>query len=313
MKQQIHFCQSFDGVRIAYATSGSGTPLVRAANWLTHLELEWKSPIWSHWFEQLSRSYRLVRYDIRGSGLSARRVGEMSLDAWVRDLEAVVDTLKLDRFDLLGLCQGGAIAVAYAAQHPDRVNRLVVYDSYLHGAFADGVSARRKREAEALSEMISIGWGRHNSAFRQVFAELLMPEASKDEQRWISELQRQTVSPETAVRLWRAFHQIDIRNLAQRVKIPTLVFHVMGDAMVPFAEGQRLASLIPAARFVPLDGKNHILREDEPAWSHFMTELHSFLGTSEAVAKEQAVQTAFADLTTREREILGLIAQGLSN
>src|ERR1700759_834975 len=118
-RQKLRFCTSSDGVRIAYATSGTGPPLVKAANWLSHLEYEWQSPIWRHWIEGLSRRHTYVRYDTRGCGLSDREPPEVSFEAWVRDLEAVVDALKLERFPLLGLSQGGAIAVAYAVRHPE--------------------------------------------------------------------------------------------------------------------------------------------------------------------------------------------------
>jgi pimeloyl-ACP methyl ester carboxylesterase/DNA-binding CsgD family transcriptional regulator len=277
VEQRIRFCRSSDGVRIAYATSGTGPPLVHAANWLTHLDLDWQSPIRSHWFEALSQEHTLVRYDMRGSGLSDRIVDDLSLDAWVRDLETVVDDLKLDQFPLLGLCHGGAVAIAYAARHPDRVSHLILYDSYVQGVLTQPAHALSRRQAEALTEMIKVGWGRKEAAFRKVFVDLLMPEASKEEQDWLSELQRQTVSPETAARLWIEFNRIDISNLVSQVQVPTLVFHIRGDGIVPFEDGRRLASLIPDARFVPLDGNNHILLEHEPAWQKFVAALRSFL------------------------------------
>lgn len=311
MTQEIRFCESFDGTRIAYATAGTGPPLVRVANWLTHLELDWEGPIWSHWFEELSRGRRLVRYDLRGSGLSDRSVDDLSLDAWVRDLEAVVDDLGLERFPLLGLCQGGAIALAYAARNPKRVSRLVLYGAYLQGALADGASPQQECEAETLAGMIEVGWGRDIAAYRQVFADLLMPGASLEEQRWLAELQRRTASPEAAARLWRAFHTIDVHDLAPQVCAPTLVFHVRRDGMVPFEEGRQIASMIPDARFVHLEGENHILLPDEPAWERFSTELHRFLAEDECPPASPG--NAFPELTPREREVLDLIAQGMSN
>lgn len=310
MNQQIRFCTSFDGTQIAYATAGSGPPLVRVANWLTHLELDWKGPIWSHWFEELSRNHTLVRYDLRGCGLSDRSVDDLSLDAWVRDLEAVVNDLGLDRFSLLGLCQGGDIAVAYAERHPDRVRRLALYDTYLHGALVEGGALLERAQAKVLTQMIRVGWGQQNAAFRKVFAELLMPGASEEQQRWLAELQRQSASPETAACLWRAFHEIDIRDLAPQVQTSTLVFHVKNDAMVPFEEGRRLASLIPDARFVPLEGENHILLPDEPAWEQFVSEFQDFISEEEQPFLQE---NGFSELTPREREVLDLMAQGISN
>lgn len=325
MKQQIRFCHAPDGVRIAYATTGTGPPLVRVTNWLTHLNLDWESPVWHHWFKALSQGHQLVRYDARGTGLSDRLVDTLSLDAWVQDLAAVVDALQLDRFPLLGLCQGGAIAIAYAARYPQRVTRLVLYDSYVRGAFvqhaqhpehnraAEDTSPEKAREAEALAEMIQVGWGQEAAAFRQVFTNLLIPGATTEQQRWFAELQRRTVSARTAARLWRLFHSLDVRQLAPQVTVPTLVLHVRGDRMVPFEQGLELASLIPHARFVPLEGKNHILRPDEPAWTHFLSEVQDFLGTPASASSGDELLADFAALTPREREVLDLLARGLAN
>ena len=309
--QQIRFCTSFDGTRIAYATTGTGPPLVRVGNWLTHVELDWGSPIWSHWFEELTRRHRLIRYDLRGSGLSERAVEDLSLDAWVRDLEAVVRDLGIERFSLLGLCQGGSIAVAYAARHPERVDRLVLYGSYPNGALTPGATFFERMEAETLAKMIRVGWGRNNAAFRRVFAHLLMPESSPEQQEWLAELERQSATTREAARLWRAFHQIDIRPLAPLVKAPTLAFHVKEDGIAPFQGGCHLASLIPDAHFVPLAGENHILLPDEPAWAQFISRLQSFLAPNEGQPSLQ--EEGFGELTRREREVLELISQGLSN
>lgn len=312
MKQKIRFCTSFDGTCIAYATMGTGPPLVRTANWLTHLEFDGSGPIWSHWFEELSRQHQFVRYDCRGTGLSDRHVDDLSLDAWVKDLEAVVDDLSLERFPLLGLCQGGTVALAYAARHPDRVSRLVLYDTYACGNLVEGASPRGRKQAETLAELIRVGWGRHTAAFRQVFVNLLMPEASEEQQRWLATVERQSASTDTAVRLWRAFHTIDVRSLAPRVQVPTLVFHVRNDAMVPFEGGRQLAALIPDARFVPLPGENHILRADEAAWERFVAELRRFLAVEETLQPARD-EEGFCELTPREHEVLDLMARGISN
>jgi len=311
MKQRIRFCTSRDDVRIAFATAGDGAPLVRVNNWFTHLELDWGNPVWRHWSEELTERRMLVRYDPRGSGLSDRDVTDFSLDAMVADLEAVVDALKLRRFPLIGLCQGGATAVAYAARHPERVSRLVLYDSYPYGAFVDAAGEKLARQARAFSQIIEAGWGRKVGAFRELFANLLMPEAAGHQLKWISELQRRSASPAAACQLWNAFNMFDIRTVAPKVTAPTLVFHVRGDAMVPFEAGRRLAAAIPNARFLPLEGRNHILRAEEPAWLTFKKELNEFLDGDEQ-ADDSAAQE-FAALTAREREILDFIARGQTN
>ena len=309
--QRIRFCRSRDGVRIAFATAGEGPPLVRVNNWFTHLELDWDSPVWRHWSEALVERRTLVRYDPRGSGLSDRDVSDFSIDAQVADLEAVVDAIGLRRFPLIGLCQGGVIATAYAARHPERVSRLVLYDSYLHGAFAPDTPEYLTRQAHAFEQVIELGWGRSVGAFREMFANLLMPEAAGHQLKWISELQRRSASPATACSLWNVFNTFDIRAEAPKVTAPTLVFHVRGDAMVPFEAGRRLAAAIPKARFAPLEGRNHILRADEPAWPVFKKELNDFLGADEHA--DESAPDAFSALTAREREVLDCIARGLTN
>jgi pimeloyl-ACP methyl ester carboxylesterase/DNA-binding CsgD family transcriptional regulator len=309
--QRIRFCRSPDGVRIAFATAGEGPPLVRINNWFTHLELDWENPVWRHWSEALVERRTLVRYDPRGSGLSDRDVADLSLDALVCDLEAVVDALGLRRVSLIGLCQGGVIATAYAARRPERVGRLVLYDSYLHGAFAGDTPEYLAKQAKAFAQVIELGWGRKVGAFREMFANLLMPEAAGPQVKWIGELQRRSASPATACSLWNVFNTFDIRAEAPKVTAPTLVFHVRGDAMVPFEAGRRLAAAIPNARFVPLEGRNHILRADEPAWAVFRKELNDFLAADEPA--DESAADAFSALTAREREILDCIARGLPN
>jgi pimeloyl-ACP methyl ester carboxylesterase/DNA-binding CsgD family transcriptional regulator len=313
MEQAIRFCTTADGVRIAYATRGAGPPLVWVTSWLTHLNLDLHSPLWSHWIKALSQHHTLVRYDARGVGLSDRVVDNLSVDAWTLDIEAVVDDLGLTHFPLLGFCQGGAPVMNYAVRHPERVSRIVLYDSYLQGAFAEGSDVRAKQEAEALSEIIAIGWGREVSAFREVFANLLIPNASKEHQRWLGELERKTVSPEMAVRLWRAFHHISVHETAKNVQTPSLVFHISGNGMIPFEQGRQLAALIPDARFVPLEGENHILLEDEPAWFRFLAEVRAFLGVIGSEVEANNPHELFPELTSRELNVFKLMAQGASN
>lgn len=312
-RQQIRFSRARDGVRIAHATSGDGPPLVRCANWLTHLNLDWKSPLWTHWFDALSRSHRLVRYDSRGTGLSDRDPEALELDAWVEDLAAVVDDLGLERFSLLGFCQGGAAALCYAVRHPERVSHLILYNAYAQGAFTNGASPALARQARVLGDMILVGWGQKTAAFRELFASLVVPGGPPELKEWLAELQRRSASPETAVRLWRAFHEIDLRGLAERVRVPTLAFHVRGDQMVPFESGRHLASLVPGARFVPLEGQNHVLLRDEPAWPNFLGELQRFLGLDAGPLETAGARSGLSELSRRERQVLDLVAQGLSN
>jgi len=300
-----------DGIRIAFAETGTGPSLVRVANWFTHLDLDWCSAVWRHWFDALSHRRTLIRYDARGSGLSDRRVDDFSLERWVDDLEAVTDAAGLTRFPLIGLCQGGVVAAAYAARHPHRVSRLILYGTYPFGAYVEGTSERLAQEARAISHLIEIGWGKETGAFREFFANLLMPDADKEALQWIGEMQRRSASARNARQMWDAFHRFDLREIAACIETPTLIFHGRKDAMVPFEAGRHLASLIPYAHFVPLETRNHILLPGEDAWEHFRREFTRFVEPEADVSRYST--TMLDDLTARETEILNGIAHGLSN
>jgi pimeloyl-ACP methyl ester carboxylesterase/DNA-binding winged helix-turn-helix (wHTH) protein len=275
-RQEIRYCTTRDGVRLAYASTGTGTPLVKASNWLTHLDFEWGSPIWRHWYAELSRHHRLVRYDERGNGMSQRDVDDVSFDTWVRDLEAVVDAAGLDRFPLLGISRGGSIAIAYAVKHPERVTHLVLY-----GAFATGLnysgSPRQLEARRALTSLVRLGWGLNNPAFCKTFTYRFIPEATPEHEKWFDELQRVSTSPENAARLMERDDDIDVRPLLPKVKTPTLVIHCDRDQAVPPERGRVLAAAITGAHYVSLPSANHLLLEDEPAWSRFVEELGLFL------------------------------------
>lgn len=318
MEQNIYFCQTTDGVSIAYATVGQGPPLVKAANWLSHLEYDWQSPVWRHWLEGLSRHHQLIRYDERGCGLSDWDIDDFSLDAWVHDLEAVVDAAGVQRFPLLGISQGGPIALTYATRHPEKVTHLILYGTYARGRLHRQPSEDQLREIEMFYELISLGWGKSNPAFRQVFTTMFMPEASIDQMHWFNDLQRESATPENAVRIRKTFSTIDVSDLAPKIAIPTLILHPKNDAVVPFQEGRLLATLIPGSRFVPLESSNHILLADEPAWGHFLEEVGHFLGVPEepvapGAGDAKPKSSGHEELTPRERDVLDLLAQGYRN
>jgi len=277
--QAIRFCTTANGVRIAYATAGRGPALVKTANWLNHLEYDWESPVWRHVFEGLTSKYLLVRYDGRGNGLSDWDVEDISFEAFVRDLENVVDAVGLERFPLLGISQGCAISIAYATRHPERVSHLILY-----GGFALGWNKRAKTEAEreqgaAMLTLMRHGWGQENPTFRQLFTSQFIPGATKEQNDWFNELQQISTSPENAVRNLQACGDIDIRELLPQISIPTLVMHSRDDARIPFDVGRRMAAAIPGARFVSLQSRNHLILEDGLAWPKFLKEVESFLET----------------------------------
>lgn len=307
MGQQIRFCMTADGVRIAYATVGEGPPLVKVSNWLSHLEHDWESPVWRHWITELSRDHTLLRYDERGCGLSDWEVPELSFEAWVRDLETVVDAAGVERFPLLGISQGASIAIAYTVRHPERVSHLVLHGAYARGKLKRSLTPQQRKEAETMAELAELGWGKENPAFRQFFTTQFIPDGTTEQHRWFNELERISVSPENAARFIRIFDQIDVTGLAPQVACPTLVLHPKRDARVPFDEGRQFTSLIPGARFVPLESSNHILLEDEPAWRQWLNEVRAFLPA------RSAGDPLFADLTPRQRDLVELIAQGLDN
>jgi pimeloyl-ACP methyl ester carboxylesterase/DNA-binding CsgD family transcriptional regulator len=309
MDQAIRFCRAPDGVTLAYATHGRGPPLVRAATWLTHLEYDWQSPVWRHWLEGLGQRHTVIRYDERGCGLSDRELGELSLDQGVGDLESVVDAAGVECFALLGVSGGASTSVAYAVRHPERVSHLVLY-----GASARG--RRRRGDPDAVErgdlvlQIIRLAWDDPTPLFRQVFTAMFLPDGTPQQLEWFDGLQRASTSGEIAATLRRARDELDVTGIAEQVRVPTLVLHARHDQAVPFGEGRLLAALIPGARFVPLESRNHILLEHEPAWRLFIDELNDFLGTPEP---ERAPAEALADLSAREREVLELVAAGLSN
>ena len=307
-KQQIRFCTGHDGVRIAYATSGHGPPLIKAANWLSHLEFDVGSPVWSHLLIELSRQHTLIRYDERGCGLSDRDVADLSFDAWLHDLETVVDAAQVERFPLLGLSQGASIAIAYAVRHPQRVSHLILHGGYARGRLKRNPTPQQREEAEVMNRLAEIGWGQQNPAFRQFFTTQYIPGGTAEQHHWFNELERVSTSAANAARFMREFNDIDVVDLLSRVSCPTLVLHSSRDVRVPFDEGRLIAGRIPEARFVPLESENHLLLESEPAWQRWVDEVRAFLPMAVAVN-----DPAFSTLTARERDLLELIAQGRDN
>lgn len=276
-RQHIAFCRAADDVRLAYAVAGDGPPLVRAANWMTHLGYDVESPVWKHWVRDLSAKYRFIRYDERGCGLSDWEATEFTFQDWVADLESVVEALGLERFPLLGVSQGGAVAVAYAARHPERVSHLVLCGAYARGRAVRAAGDDEKRAAALDLELARVGWGRDDPAFRQVFAAQFLPDGTRADWAAFDQLQRRTTSPENAVRFLEEFGRIDVRDLAREVSCPTLIMHSRDDHRVPMRFGEELASLIADSRLVALESNNHLLTATEPAWQVFRAELDAFL------------------------------------
>lgn len=275
-RQEVHFCRSRDGTTIAYARSGGGPVLVRAGHWLTHVQHDWHSPVWRPILDEIGRRFTLLRYDQRGNGLSDREVENLSLDAFVDDLEAVIDAAAPERFALYGTSQGAPVAIAYAVRHPARVSRLV-----LHGGYATGRRLRdnpQDREmSEALHTLIRPGWGRPAMAFIKAYASLFIPDSTAAQVDSLAELQRVTATAEMAARLYRAVGEFDASHLLGQVSVPTLVIHARDDAVLPLDQGRQLAAGIPGAKFVELDSVNHVILPHEPAWQVLLREIERFV------------------------------------
>jgi len=280
IEQQIRYCTSKDGVSIAYATTGEGYPIVKAANWLGHLQFDLQG-IWNHWIIELSKHNLLVRYDQRGCGLSDRRIQDFSFERCVDDMEGVVDSLGLERFALFGMSHGASVSIAYAVRHPDKVSHLILYGGFAQGWAKSGLPPERIEELEAVAKLMRSGWGRDDPAFRQIFTSWFMPNATAEQMQAFNEYQKVSASPDNAARLYRLIGDTDVLNLLPSVSVPTTVLHARGDRLIPFRDGVKLAATIPRARLVPLESKNHVLLADEPAWKEFLLEYRRLLGVKE--------------------------------
>ena len=307
LKQEIRFCTSRDGTRIAYAVCGEGPPLVRAGHAFTHLENERDCLAYGHWVELFSRCRTLIRYDTRGCGLSDRDDVEYSMQHLSEDLEAVVEAAGVKRFDLVGMTGGGALAVTYAVRHPEAVHRMVLYGTFAKGRYARSNTSESQEEVELLLKLIELGWGQDNPQFRQLFTYQFLPDGNTEQLRSFNDLLRDSTSARNAARYLRASFKADLRELAPKVRCPTLVMHARGDLRMPFDEGRALATLVKGASFVPLDSRNHLLLEQEPAWQQLAAEIGEFL--SAAPAPQQG---SIEGLTTREAAVLDVLAQGIT-
>ena len=310
MAQSIRYLKTRDGVRLAWAALGQGPALVKAANWLSHLSFDLESPIWRHWIEFLSQHYRLIRYDERGSGMSDWEALDLSPARWGEDLEAIIEASDPGpQFVLLGMSQGAAAAITYAVRHPERISRLILYGGYSKG-WAQHPESEGYRRYRAIVDLVQLGWGKDNPAFRQLFTAQFVPGASPEQFAWFNELCRRSTTPEIAARLLAARGDLNVRELLAQVRVPTLVLHSRNDEIVPFEAGRQLAAEIPNAEFMPLDSRNHILLAEEPAWAHFKDAVLEFTGRPRAVGVEDP---PLETLSARERQILAAVISGQSN
>lgn len=315
--QHIRFCTSRDGTRIAYAVCGQGPPLLWIGHWVRHVQFDWDSPVWRPWLQFLTQRHTVVRYDWRGCGLSDRDGVTFSFDRHLEDCEAVMAAAGLRRFGVLATSGGGTMAVAYAARHASRVSRLVLYGAQTRGLLVRGMTAQQREMAETRLKVIELGWPDQNPAYGQFFTRLHMPDAPAEHLRAYNELLRATTTPGNTKNLLRSYWNADVRADAPRVACPTLVLHATQDAIMPFEEGRAVASLIPKARFVPLESRNHILLDSDAAWPAFTREVQAFLAEDTDAGREDAERADAAlpldELTARERQVFEIMAEGLDN
>jgi class 3 adenylate cyclase/pimeloyl-ACP methyl ester carboxylesterase len=278
IKQEVKYCRAPDGVRIAYSQVGRGPPMVKTANWMNHLEDDWQTgSVFRHFYAGLARDHTLIRYDARGNGLSDWDVEEVSLEAWVSDLETVVDAVGVKRFPLLGLSQGGAISIAYAVRHPERVSHLIILGGFARGRMVRAKTDAEREKVKAMETLIRVGWGEDNPAFRQIFASQLIPDATKEQLDWFNEMQRRTASPACAARYFATVSEFDVTALLPKVTVPTLVMHAREEVAQPVELGRELAAGIPGAKFVAFPGRNHIPLEQDSTTARALEEIGLFL------------------------------------
>jgi len=306
-RQEIRFAPSASGPRIAYALSGEGYPLVRAPHWLTHIEWDWQTPVWAPWLDALSRHHRLLRFDAAGTGLSDPALTPPSLDDLVTDLEAVVDAAGVERFALLGMSQGAAVSIRYAARHPQRVSHLVLFGAFVRGTLVRNPGPESQRLVDAMCQLVESGWGQENAAYRQLFTSQFFPAATVEQMRAFNDLELLSATPLRASQLVRAFAGIDAVADLALVRCPALVLHKRADARIPFEEGRLVAAGIAGARFEPLDGPNHLPLPGDPAFDHALTLMREFLPQQRPLAPQ------LTGLNDGERELLELLARGLDN
>jgi pimeloyl-ACP methyl ester carboxylesterase/DNA-binding CsgD family transcriptional regulator len=307
-RQRVRYVKASDGLRLAWAEAGEGPIVVKAANWLSHLEYEWESPVWKHWLHFFSGHFRFVRFDERGCGMSEWNDTELSARLWTDDFEAVIDAAEpKEPVTLLGISQGSIASIGYAIRHPERVARLILYGGYARGPFVRG-NAEGAATIRAVIELARVAWASDNPTFRQVFTSRFIPGGSPEQLSWFNDLCRKTTSGEVAARLMTSRATVNIESQLSEVRVPTLVLHARDDVVVPVSEGRLLASSIPGAEFVELDSRNHILLPEEPAWQRFQEAVLAWMRPGQA-----AGAGLLESLSAREREVLALMGDGRSN
>lgn len=272
--QTIRYATSADGTQIAYAISGSGPPLLRAAHHVTHLELDWNSRFWRPQFDALGEHHRLIRYDMRGTGLSDSDSGQSDISRHIEDLAAVADAAGLERFPILANLNSAAPAISFAAQAPERISRLVIQEGYARG--------RAMRAADGMDDpFVALlhggGWGNSESGFMRAWMSLAAPGLSYDDATALIELIADATSTENALISRQVIDRYDVRDDLPRVTAPTLVIHARNDVLHPLAEGRMIAAGIPGAEFLVVESANTLCLTPDPTWDQQIGAILAFL------------------------------------
>ncbi len=306
LRQELRFTHVASGARIAWARSGQGPPLLRAAHWMTHLEYDSVSALFRPWLERLGRALTVHRFDERGCGVSAADEVPLGLEASVEEIAAVMDAAGLKRTALLGISGGAAPAIAYAARHPDRISHLVLLGGFSHGALCRSPTAAQRVYLEAQAHLIELGWGVRDSPVQQFITASMIPDGTPQQVTALNEQQRRSCDGRRAAAIFRSRLLLDVRPEIAAVRCPTLVLHAQGDAAVNIECGRELAASIAGARFEALHTRNHVPLADEPAFERFCLAVAEFVSPAAAADPGRA-------FTPRERELLALVARGCDN
>ncbi|MEM7267948.1 MAG: alpha/beta fold hydrolase [Pseudomonadota bacterium] len=275
-QQEVRFFTGQGGVNIAWASVGSGAPVMKAPNWIGHLELDWRNPAFAWLLTSIASRYKLVRFDARGNGLSDWDIGDLDFETLVDDLARSFDAAEVERAPILCLSQGSGVAAAFAARNPERVSGLLVMGGFAQGR-AMRTSQKEREQAKALKAMMTAGWDDEPPSLRDLLAEMIIPSASLEERRIYAEDMRKVISPENMGKFRDVIDGYDVTDLLPQVTAPSLIIHSRGDRMQPIEQGRKLAAGIPNSRFLPLDSNDHVLTVNEPAWPLFEREALAFL------------------------------------
>ena len=309
-RTHVRFCNSADGTALAFTVIGSGSPLMWISLQYTDNDLVSPGPASKHWMAALAARHTVIRFDMRGCGLSERKPVRMSLDAWIEDIEAVVNAAGLTRFAMVSVCTGSYAAIEYAARHSHRLTQLVLYGGSVRGRLLRDLSPAQRDDALSAVQVYETGLNGHSEFgqfFRRVFTARFFPDASAEQLDAMDSILVQRMNGTVAAQSVREFYNLDLTTRAQLIKTPALVLHASNDILYPIAEGLQLAACIPGARFVKIESNNNTPLAEEPVWPQVQNAVLDFLGNH---SNDPA---SAVHLTVRQCEVLRYVVQGFTD